>query len=73
MGASKRQRLTVAEAHRQAMLAAAMVAAEIRGEADTPMRGACADAWYTCADKIARRLTELADKPPASGAPDVAG
>ncbi len=66
----KSQRLTVGLAHRQAMLAAAMVAAEVRDEAEEGVGragrfGLCGSAWYQAADTIAKRLLDLADRPPA--------
>jgi len=59
--------LTPSQIHRQAMLAAAVVAAGVRDEADgDPREPRFRQGWYQAADKIARELLELTDKPPGT-------
>ena len=54
-----------ADIHRQAMLAAALVAAEVRDEAEDDRAKAMMAGWYQAADKVARRILDLANKPPS--------
>ena len=56
-----------ADIHRQAMLAAALVAAEVRDEAEEDRAKAMMAGWYQAADKVARRILELANKPAENG------
>ncbi len=62
--------LTPSQIHRQAMLAAALVAAGVRDEAEggdeppLPREPRFRQGWYQAADKIARALLELTDTPP---------
>jgi hypothetical protein len=59
--------------HRQALLAAAIIAAEVRDEAESdPDIGlrdkALMSGWYQAADKIAKQLVDLAENTPKSTA-----
>ncbi len=69
-----------ADVHRQALLAAAIVAAEVRDEAEDdppnprmargPGQQEYRAGWYEAADKIAKGILELAEAgPPPEGAP----
>jgi hypothetical protein len=63
------------DVHRQALLAAALIAAEVRDEAEDTIlayaptgpatHAQCyTSGWYQAADKIAKRIRELADSAP---------
>jgi hypothetical protein len=67
------KRVTAGQAHVQAMLAAALVAAEVRDEAEEGVgtlrykNDYYLTGWYEAANKIAQRLSDLAQGEKANG------